>query len=478
MASPAAPDHEDPHPLTATSAPDPATPGLGLRLSLGLIVGIATVPLGSTMVAIALPDIGRDLDASPEVLTHGLVTSYLAVSIVCQGPSGKLGDLFGHLRLFRLGHVVSALAAVLGTVGRDVVTLTVARCLAAVGGALLVPSAFALVRLTAPPERRGRSFGTLGAAMSLAAASGPIVGSLLARSIGWPALFAVNLPMVALSALLVRAPTAPTASRRAPRLDLVGTLLLVLALGTGVVAVKLGAAHVATLPLAIVGVLGLAVFIFWERRVAEPVLDVRLFLRPPFAIAATVVALHNLAMYTALFQMPVFFTAVRGLRADQVGPALLAMMLAMVVASPLGGRLSDRIGARVLVTSGSLIAAAGLGWLWRLDTVWLPMDAVPALLLAGFGLGIANAGVQTTAMAATEAHESGMASGAMATFRYVGGVIGMAVLASTLKLDPSGLDAHRSVLALCTSALVLGGLLFALPAALPRARASGSDPRA
>jgi MFS family permease len=160
------------------------------------------MPLNSTMIAVALPDISHEFGQDPSVVTQALVTSYLVAAVVLQSPAGKIGDRLGHSRMLAVGQVLVGAGALLGFLSPSVAALTAARVLMAAGGAVLVPATVALLRHELPPERRGRAFGAFGAVMALAAAVGPLVGGELVSQFGWPSVFVANLPVLAVSATL------------------------------------------------------------------------------------------------------------------------------------------------------------------------------------------------------------------------------------------------------------------------------------
>ena len=179
-------------------------PSLSTREIAALVLSVALVPLNSTMLAVAIPTIAKDLSVASEALTQALVASYLLVGIVFQSPGGKLGDGIGHGRALGLGQLVFAAGAIVGFAGRSMLLLELSRGLMAAGGAVMVPSAFALVRSRAPEKAQARAFGAFGAVMGLAAAVGPLIGGEIVERLGWPYLFAANAPPVLLAALLAR----------------------------------------------------------------------------------------------------------------------------------------------------------------------------------------------------------------------------------------------------------------------------------
>src|SRR5688500_8834370 len=174
----------------------------GVRL-VAASLAATLMPLNSTMVAVALPDISDEFARDPALVTQGLFTSYLIASVVLQSPAGKLGDRVGHVRMVVAGQALVAAGALLGYLAPELWVLIVARVTMAAGGAALVPSAVALLRHDLPAERRGRAFGAFGGMMALSAALGPVVGGELVEAFGWRSLFAMNLPILAVSVGLV-----------------------------------------------------------------------------------------------------------------------------------------------------------------------------------------------------------------------------------------------------------------------------------
>jgi predicted MFS family arabinose efflux permease len=212
------------------------------------------------------------------------------------------------------------------------------------------------------------------------------------------------------------------------------------------------------------GILLLMLFPLWERRAASPVVDFSLFKQGAFAGGASIVGLQNMAMYPLLFQLPVFFESVRHLGARPMGQALLALTLAMVGTSVLGGRLAERIGARAQTLAGSLIALAGLWWFADFESVQAPVDVMPGMLLLGAGVGMTSPPAQAASMSTVGREQSGMAAGVMSTMRYLGGVAGMTALGGLLT-DASSPASHQRPILVSAGALIAAAALSML---LPR----------
>ena len=441
-------------------------PGPGVaRGLLGARLTASLMPLNSTMIAVAVPDIAGELGHSLTTVTQALVATYLIAAIALQSPGGKLGDRLGPWRVIGIGQLALAAGALLALVATSLAALTVARVLMAAGGALVVPATVALLRVELPPERRGRAFGTFGAVMALAAAVGPVLGGVLVDAFSWEAVFLVNLPVLAVSALVaanvprVVPPSAPA------RFDWRGSALLTLALVLVVVGAQgQGAPFLAVV---VVGLLLLLAFGWWETRTEEPVVDLTLFRSVPFAAGSSLIALQNLVMYGLLFELPLVLDPLLDLDAQATGQLLTFLMAAMVAMSLVAGRLTDRFGPRPVAVGGALVCLAGLVLLRR-SGLSAPGDLQLPLALLGAGLGLSSPAAQSASMSAVARAQSGMAAGVSSTMRYLGAVVGIALLARVLHLDGSRaqvLAEHRTVLAVFGVVLVAA---LACAAVLPR----------
>ena len=176
--------------------------------------------------------------------------------------------------------------------------------------------------------------------------------------------------------------------------------------------------------------------------------------RGAFVAGGSIIALQNMAMYPLLFQLPVFFDRVRHLGARTMGHALLAMTAAMVLSSMAAGRLAERIGARAQTLAGSLVALAGLWWFADLDTVRVPVEVVPGMLLIGLGLGMTSPPAQAASMSTVGRDQAGMAGGVLSTMRYLGGVAGITVLGALLS-DAASPSSHQRPVFVYAGALLV-----------------------
>ena len=431
-------------------------PRLQVRLLVAIGLSAALAPLNSTMVAVALPEMSRTLHADSGLLRQALVTSYLLTNIVLQSPGGKLGDRLGHRRALGLGQLLLATGAMLAWIWPVLTTLAVARVVMAIGGAILVPSATALLRTELPPEVRGRAFGAFGAVMGISAGIGPTLGAALVGRFGWTSIFLANVPVLLLSAALAHlGPRAATRAAAAahPRFDVVGSMVL----GASLLGIALGLEHASLRWAAALGVVGLGLFALWERRAADPVVDFSLFRRRAFVGGSLIIAIQNFAMYSLIFELPQVAGRLFHVSPRSVGSTLLAMMGPMVIFAPIAGRAADRFGPRAVALLGCSLALAGM-ILLAARPLSAITDAIPALVLLGAGLGLTSAPSQSAAMSDVPREKSGMAAGLTSTMRYIGGIAGLTVLGLVLTDNPAGevvAREHTTAISLFCGALVL-----------------------
>jgi MFS family permease len=452
---------------------------LPLRLVFAMALASGLTPLNSTMLSVVLQPLRTTFHETEATLTQALVTTYLVTCIVMQAPGGKLGDELGHRSALAFGQGAFAVAAGLGMFAPSLGWLTASRILMATAGALIVPSATALLRNEIPVQLRGRAFGAFGASMALSAALGPLIGGQITSAFGWRAVFSVNLLVLPVSALLARESSKGAAAsgearrdiaRRRDwsalkRFDYLGSSLL----GAGLAALALGVRRGTSPSWALLGAapLLLAAFVVVERRQRAPVVELGILRIPVFVASGGIIGLHNLAMYALLFELPSVCSTLLGAGANRTGLLLVAVLAPMVVLSPIAGRLTDRVGARSTALLGTGTALFGMCVLLATPVRTLPA-LIPGLIVFGLGLGLSSAPAQSSGMTAVRVEQSGVAAGMLSTMRYVGGVMGTLILAVLLAHSEDRelvRSAHRATLLIFVAALTLAlGCALVLPA--------------
>jgi EmrB/QacA subfamily drug resistance transporter len=392
---------------------------------------ILVVVMDISVVNVALPAIRRDLHASESGL-QWTVDAYTLVLASFLVLAGSTADRVGRRRIFQVGLAAFGLGSLLCGLAPGIGWLIAARALQAVGGTMLNPVAMAIVANTFPnPAERARAIGVFGSVSGLALALGPILGGALVDSLGWRAIFWVNVPITA--AVIVCAALFVPESRaaRARRFDPVGQLLVILVLGSVVYAIiesrSLGwTSPVILAPLA-VAVLAVVGILVYEPRRADPLLELRLFRSAPFS-AAIVMALMALCAFGAfLFVTTQYLQNVRGMSALTAGLCLLPVGMLVVVLSPRTGRLVGARGPRLpLVVSGAALALGGGVSIWLGPATSLP--AVLAIyLLFGIFLGTVNPPITNSAVSGMPRSMAGVAASLASTGRQTGTTLGVAI---------------------------------------------------
>lgn len=421
------------------------------------------LPLNSTMIAVAIPDIARDLGVGVGSASW-LVSGYLVVMASLLPSAGKLGDRFGHRRLILIG-LGLFLAASLGAALAPSLPLLIAfRLQQAMAGALVLPNALAVVRGVLPEGRRGSGFGTVGSAIALAAAVGPPLGGVLVAFGGWHLIFLVNLPLAGCALLLVwRMIPAGLGGRPGGRFDWTGAVGLSAILTGCAWLLNPGQVPAWVEPAGIVAVaVALVLLVRYELAHPDPLLQPHFLGIKPFAAATAATGLSNLALYATLLAVPLLLSQRSGWSSGEIGLTLVALSAPLVALSPVGGRMSDRLGLRptaatgLVLLSGAmlLLAVAGSG-------VSAPLLA-GSLVGAGAGLGLASPALQTAGLEALDARDAGVASGLLSTGRYLGGILAAGLVAASL--DGQGQGDFRMLFALATGAVAIAlALAIALP---------------
>jgi EmrB/QacA subfamily drug resistance transporter len=393
----------------------------------GASTGLFILMLDSTTLPLALPSIQLELGASTSGL-QWVQNVYLLTMAALVITFGRIGDMLGRKRIFQLGLLVFAAGSVISATADSVAQLIAGRFVQGVGGAALLALSLAIANLAFPPDERPRAVGIWAAVSAIALAIGPLVGGISIELVSWRLIFWLLVPLAAL-ALAIMAIAAPesrdeTAGRR---IDLFGLLTLTLGL-TGVVLALVqgkqwGWDSAATLGVLAAGFGLLAAFWVVEHRVAEPIVDFRLFRSGPY-FGATAAAFALVGSFWALmFYLPQYIQLVLDHSAFLSGLLVVPVTAPMVAISPFAGRLSARVGARKLMTVGMVCATLGTLVLTRAEGGIEYVQMFPGLLLFGIALGLVFAPMSAAAMAALPPEKAGVASGVLAMNRTLAGAI-------------------------------------------------------
>ena len=422
-------------------------------LLAGVLLASALAPLGSTSIAVAMPEIAAFMEMDPGTTTQLLVGGYLLISVIGQAPAGKLGDIIGYQKALYIGLAVFMLGSLLAYLVRSIEVLLLSRMMMAAASAMIVPNASAMLRTQLPDYMLPFAYGIFGATMGAAAAVGPLLGGALTQFFDWPAIFLINVPWALLALGLIIMTSKPQEEKGKGRLDLRSTILLAFAIG----ALQLGfISEAIDLRLIVFGVLLLSFFVWVQLKVEEPVFDPRFFKRPAYVAAGCTTAFGNFTMYALLFQLPIFFVDVRQVTEIEIAGALTAMTICMMLGGPMSAAVGRLIGIRYTAVLAACINIFGLYLYSDLGSALVPMDVIVPMALMGFGGGMAGPVVQAAGMLAIEKEKAGMAAGGLSTMRYFGGALGISVLSLRLGSESTTtLEQHLSMIPYYSGALII-----------------------
>ncbi len=438
---------------------------------LAAVLGSGMAMLDATVVNVALPALGEDLDAGIEGLGWTLNGYTLTLaSFILLG--GSLGDRFGRRRVFVIGTIWFAVASLLCGLAPNVELLVAARALQGVGGALLTPGSLAMIAGLFEGEERGRAIGLWSGLSGLASAVGPFVGGWIIAAAGWRWVFLVNLPIAAAVVWVAQRHVPETRDPQAAKqLDLAGAALGAIGLaGITWALVQAGGAGLST-PVALAGAAGvaaLACFVLVERRSRHPMLPLGLFASRQFTAANLVTFLVYAALGGIFFVLVMHLQIVAGYSPLVAGSALLPVTALLLVLSGPMGALSERIGPRLPMSLGPMTSAAGALLLVRIgrEPSYL-VDVLPAATVFGLGLAITVAPLTSAVLAAAPGRFAGIASGVNNAVARAASLLAVAVLPLLAGLRgeeyrrPEAFAAGFRIAALVCAGLLAGGGLFA-----------------
>ena len=429
------------------------------------VLGSGIAFLDGTVVNVALPAIGSDLDMSLAGL-QWTVNAYLVTLSAFVLLGGSLGDRFGRRRVFVTGLVWFTVASILCGLATTAEVLIAARALQGVGAALLVPGSLAIIAASFAPEDRPKAIGAWSGWSGISTAIGPFVGGWLVDAVSWHYVFFINVPLAAV-AIAIAVRHVPESSQSVPQpLDLGGAVLVSAALALLSYA-AITRDGTAPLVAGILGVIALVAFLAVERAVSHPMLPLRLFRSAQF----TGTNLTTLAVYAGLGGV-MFFLVIQlqdglGYSALEAGAAMVPFTLLLLVLSPGAGEVSQRIGPRVPLTVGPIVAGAGILVLSGVS----PGDhyttgVLPGVLVLGLGMAITVAPLTAAVLGSVDDDMSGVASGVNNAVARFAGLVAVAVLPALAGVGVATVgegfgDGYEVALRIAAAVTAVGGIVAA-----------------
>lgn len=438
------------------------------------VLGSALAFIDATVVNVALPTIGEDLDSGLGGLawTVNAYTLSLA-SLILLG--GSLGDRFGRRRIFQIGVAWFAVASLLCGIAPNIETLVVARVLQGIGGALLTPGSLAILQASFRQQDRSRAIGAWSGLAGIAGAAGPFLGGWLIQAASWRWVFLINLPVAVLVMVVTRNHVPESRDvTAAGKVDVSGAILGAVALGSITYALITWQSAGLDAPEVIagwlIGIFAAIGFVVRERMAKDPMLPLTVFASPVFRATNLVTFAVYAALGGVFFWLVLTLQVVVGFDPLQAGIALLPITVILLLLSARIGALSERIGPRTPMTVGPLLASLGVAWMSQIgaeSSYWI--DILPPVSLFGLGLAFTVAPLTATVLAAAPNQHAGLASGVNNAVARVAGLLAVAVLPLVVGLSgedytvPALLDpAFTTAMSVCAALLAVGSLLALL----------------
>jgi EmrB/QacA subfamily drug resistance transporter len=439
-------------------------------------VALFMATLDNLVVTTALPVIREDLGASIEDL-EWTVNAFTLTFAVFLLTGAALGDRFGRRRLFAVGLGIFTASSIAAALAPSVEALIAARALQGIGGAIVTPLTLTILSAAVAPERRGVALGAWGGIGGLAVAIGPLVGGAVVEGMSWQWIFWLNVPiglvLIPLALTRLRESRGPSTQLDLPGLALASTGLFGIVWGVVRGNAEGWASPEIVGPIA-AGALLTVAFVLWELRTSAPMLPMRFFRNRAFAAANAASLFMFFGMFGSIFLLAQFLQTVQGYGPLGAGLRILPWTAAPIFIAPLAGALSDRIGGRPLMALGLGLQALGLGWLAAVSTTDVAYSTlVPAFVVSGVGMALFFAPVANVVLSSVRPKEEGQASGANNAIRELGGVFGVAVLASVFS-SYGGYESGQAFVDGLTPAIWIGAVIVAAGAvaalAIPRRR--------
>ncbi|MEA2479880.1 MAG: hypothetical protein QOJ07_1802, partial [Thermoleophilaceae bacterium] len=436
---------------------DAAPSGRALATVFGaLMLGMFLAALDQTIVSTALPTIVGDLGG----LSHlsWVVTSYLLAATASTPLYGKLGDRYGRKPVFLAAILIFLGGSMLSGLSQSMGELIAFRALQGMGAGGLMVGAQAIIADIVPPRDRGRYMGVIGAVFAVSSVAGPLLGGFLVETISWRWVFYVNMPIGALAVLVVgfRLHLHAPAQRRS--IDYLGAALLTAGVSALILVTTWGGSEYSwgsaeVIGLGVAGVALLAAFVWQERRAPEPIIPLALFASSVFRVATALGFFIGLAMFGAIIFIPLFLQLVYGVSPTSSGLRMLPLMLGLLGASIVSGRIISRVGRyKVFPVAGTAITCLGMFLLSRLAVDTAPWVASAYMLVVGVGIGLVMQVLVLVVQNDAPARDVGVATSTATFFRSMGGSLGVALfgaifasrLAHQLASVPGHAAAHLS----------------------------------
>jgi EmrB/QacA subfamily drug resistance transporter len=401
------------------------------RLILGAVaVGTFMGALDTSIVNIALPSMAKYFN-TPFSRLEWVVMAYLLIISSLLLTYGRLGDMYGHKRIYITGFIIFTVGSFLCGISPTIAFLIFCRALQAIGAGMVMSMGPAIVTDVTPQKHRGKALVVTAVAVSVALTTGPVLGGFLTSSFGWQSIFYVNIPVGILGTILAQKVIPLREKTDKQSFDIKGSTLIFLTLLFILFplnyAEKLGWFNPIIIGLLVSGILLFILFIFIEKRTEHPAVDLTLFNNRLFSMSNVSSLLNFLAQFSVTLIMPFYLQQLRGFTPSRAGLMLIPMPITTMIVAPLSGALSDRIDSRYISSAGMGVAALGILQLSFLNANTSTLSITIALITFGLGIGMFQTPNNSAIMGSVPGNRRGLASSLLATMRNIGMVLGIAI---------------------------------------------------
>ncbi len=403
-------------------------------------LGSFLTPFTSSLISFAVPKIAGTFHSNFIDIVW-VPMAYLIALPTFMILLGRLSDMYGRIRFYRIGFLIFSLGALLAATANDIYFLILSSFVMGFGGALIGTNATAIISIVYPREKRGWALGINAMSVYLGLTMAPVLGGILNQFFSWQAIFLINIPIAVVAFILTfiyMKSSKIDFARKKEKIDLMGALLFTIGILSTVLYLSLGQIYdfLDTIYLLIIGIAVIVSFVFYERRIENPMLDISLFTtNRTFSAANFTAFLNYVSTFSITFIFSIFLQMILGYPPFAAGMILMIEPVLMVIFSPISGRMSDRYGSRGIASIGMLVIAIAFFILAFVNVKSGILSMVIPLGILGVGFGLFSAPNTNSVMGSVESNRAGVASGTLGTMRFTGQLLSLALASAILSVS-------------------------------------------
>ena len=398
-----------------------------------LCMSLLIIGLDNTVLNVAIPTLVRDLGASNSEL-QWIVDAYILVFAGLLLTAGSISDRFGRRSVLSIGLGIFGIGSIASAFAVSATMLIATRAMMGIGGAMIMPSTLSILTNIFPPEERGRAIGIWAGVSGMGIGLGPLIGGALLDNFWWGSVFLINVPIVIIAITAGRLIVPNSKAPNAPKIDPVGAGLSIAGLVSLVFSIIEAPTRGWTDPVILAGfalaAVILSIFVWWESHSDHPMLNVRFFENPRFTAASLSITLVFFAMFGSMFFLSQYLQFLLKYTPLQAGVRQMPVALVMIIVAPMAGLLVNKLGNKILVSTGMVVAATGLFMLSRTTVGSDYWNMLPSIIVLVIGMSLTMTPATESIMGSLPKEKAGVGSAMNDTTRQIGGALGVAILGS------------------------------------------------